>query len=873
MDSKLQHYIQRTPGYFWSLEDGGEVIAGSNGGGTIVYTPLLLQTLEFILPHGWPPLGALLLAFAATNANSNVTDLLSHVRASCSRMAKGNRTEPAYIKEAEPLLHLLQKLPAHYRTGTARMQLMQVLFCKSHNRLGVERISHWLPMLRQTGLQATPMPGGPEDEQRDLFFRRVDKDFQCLSLLAQKFRNEAGILDALSGLPEIKEEPELPELPVAGNAAPPTDWLEALLQHPETFQAGALLQHLWAGLSVPVLFSLPEEQPAGGAADLTNKGSFDRMLLSEYANDDMVLLSRLANNEVLYLHPEASHASDDAEYTVLIDVSLKNWGNCRVLGYALALAIAKHPRVKDAIHIQAVGLHNFPVAYGNVEEVITGMRRLDTGLHAAAGISGYLASQPDNKKQQLLFISSEEAAGHIEVQKVISDHYHRFVCWIMVTATGQVSVYRKVQKSRKLLQQMTLPLDILWQKKLPAKPVAPRPVAPLSEEQVSAAATYPILCPADNNIKKLLGKLGDYWIVTGTKQLFHACDYKDKRGWEWMPYKIPDNSSLFDLCVNEQGDKILLCFAAQGKKVGLLNLRTGNCDMLDFPEWQLSSHPQFFHIAHTFYYIKGDGCWTIQPGPQPAIHRRHAEADMVQHYNDYEKYLTELGDTFNKVGAKPWMKKLKSLYINTEGQLVLNDSHVLVLNHRGVIKWLQVSAERKRSAVDAIYYENENLFVFPDGSNVEVSNKGFVILKMVKPDIEELYDVIAPSQQIANKMEYLKKYSDNGRIDSSLSEIVHLIGDKPRVVSTFSSLLKAEAYIMQFSKTNIVLEAVKVQSHQDVYIPLVIDTALAIATPHYFAGNEYYLPYNHKSVVVRDSADLYKRTVNYFTSQIIRHGA
>lgn len=871
MDSKLLHYIETTPGYFWVLEDEGEVIAGSNGRGTIVYTNLLLQTLEFIQPHGWPPLGALLLAFAATNANSNINGLLSDVRASCSRMATGNRTEPYYIKEAEPLLQLLQKLPANYRTGTARMQLMQVLFCKCHNRLGAERIEYWLPVLRKSGLQTEPAPTYSTHKSQELFYRRVDKDFQCLSLLAKQFRDEAGILEALAGLPEV-EEPALPEIPVAGDEAVPTDWLEALLHHAETFEAGALLKHLWAGLSVPMLFSRPEEQPAGGAADLTNKGNFDRMLLSEYANEDIVLLSRLANNEVLYLHPEASHANDDAERTVLIDVSLKNWGNCRVLGYALALAIVKHPRVKDDIHIQAVGMHSFPVAYSNAQEVIEGMRRLDTGLHAAAGISAFLALQPDNKKQQLLFISSEEAAGHIEVQKVISDHYHSFVCWIMVTATGEVSVYRKVHNSRKLLQQMTLPLEKLWQKRQPPARPNPRPSVPAPEEHVSVA-TYPLLCPADNNIKKLMGKPGDYWIVTGSKQLFHACDYKDKRGWEWMPYKLPENSSLYDVCVNEQGDKVLLCFAAQGKRVGLLNLSTGNCDMLDFPEWQLSSHPQFFHVDHAFYYIKGEYCWKIQPAPQPAIHRLHAEAGMVKHYNDYEKQLTELSDTFNKVGAKPLIKKLKSLHINTDGQLVVNGTHVLVLNNRGVMKWLLVSEERKRFVEEALYHENENLFVFSNGSQVEVNDKGFVVLKVVKPDSEELYDVIASSQQIGNKTEYLKKYLDNGTIHTSLSEIIHLIGDKNRVLATFSSRAKATDYVTQFAKTNLVLEVSEVKFHQDVYIPLVTDTALAIATPQYFAGNEYYLPYNYQSVVVREGAELYKRTVDYFTSQILRHGA
>ena len=95
---------------------------------------------------------------------------------------------------------------------------------------------------------------------------------------------------------------------------------------------------------------LPGDQPLGGFSDLSNKGDFDKLLISEFANDELLLLSRVANNEALVLHREIPPGTDDLQRVVLLDVSLKSWGNPRILAYATMLAIARHPRTDPADH-------------------------------------------------------------------------------------------------------------------------------------------------------------------------------------------------------------------------------------------------------------------------------------------------------------------------------------------------------------------------------------------------------------------------------------------------------------------------------------------------------------------------------------------
>ncbi len=48
----------------------------------------------------------------------------------------------------------------------------------------------------------------------------------------------------------------------------------------------------------------PDDIPVGGVSDISNRGTIDRLLLSELAQDDEMLTTRVAMNEVMYLRRE-----------------------------------------------------------------------------------------------------------------------------------------------------------------------------------------------------------------------------------------------------------------------------------------------------------------------------------------------------------------------------------------------------------------------------------------------------------------------------------------------------------------------------------------------------------------------------------------
>src|SRR5690606_25553091 len=99
-------------------------------------------------------------------------------------------------------------------------------------------------------------------------------------------------------LPELQLEPEDP---ITERGAP-RDFISELEAEPDTFHVAALIRRIWSGLAIPFHSSHPSIQPLGGVSDISNRGALDKLLISEYANDDLLFLSRLANGEALYIN-------------------------------------------------------------------------------------------------------------------------------------------------------------------------------------------------------------------------------------------------------------------------------------------------------------------------------------------------------------------------------------------------------------------------------------------------------------------------------------------------------------------------------------------------------------------------------------------
>ncbi|HTI92922.1 MAG TPA: hypothetical protein VL727_20130, partial [Puia sp.] len=680
-------YFIRNENYFWTLEEDGDVIA-VRGGDTIAYSEFVIRILEDLADQGLPPFGSLLLAITATNhpANDLIRQVETFIRRSVMGETQGDvENRLKVLDETVRFLDLLASLPVKYTTGKVRVQLFQLLFADCHGKLSKNssrQIISGINQLKDTGNQKVLRTLSGEDRFGDI---NIYEEFRCIALLGRKFPDTKAIVDKLAGIPEIEEK----VLEEDDNILDPGDFIGSLMDHPTGFPVGALIRSLWSGMSIPIHHSLPGTQPMGGFSDLSNKGDLDKLLISEFAGDDWMFLSRLANNEALYLHREIPPGADQQERVILVDVTLKSWGTPKVLAYAILLAIAKHPKTDIHCTAYAVGNELYPVAVDTVDDVIQSIQLVDGALHPAAGLTKFFGRSPRGRVE-VFFIAPEDSMRHPAVQKVISDHYSNFKYWVTVSQEGKILFYRNQHKGRKLIQQLTLSLDKLWEQgkgRRRAEPVD-------NEEPGQDKLRVPILFPPPRSAKKMfISDDSDLFAVTKERNLL-CSRHGDMalNGWELVLEEVQAGASLFAMGPKENGKQLFLYFRTHNRELTIFRLDTGESKSVIFDEWKPSPFADFFYTSGRFHYMRDGSIWAfdfqdellcskfdLRPG--------HVFADRYHHLQD-EAIKSKAGLSL----TLSVLKNIHNIYINQQGNLVFN-KHELVLSKAGHIQLLSAARE------------------------------------------------------------------------------------------------------------------------------------------------------------------------------------
>lgn len=710
--------------YFWILEEDGEVIAIPRGD-TIAYSGFVVRVLEDFAGQGLPPFGSLLLAIVGTNPSAKEgIDRIEWILRNKIMAAEGDRVEYRLkvLHDAMIFLQLLSSLPLRYITGDTRIQLFQLLFADCHGRLSkgvsLQIVSgiHQLQSVGNTRVLRTLSQQGEVNEDRIL------EEFRCIALLLKKFPDTKTLIDRLAGVPHLDE----PVLPVeAEETTVPGDFVQALIDHPTTFPVGALIRSLWSGMSIPIHHSLPSEQPLGGFSDLSNKGDLDKLLISEFAADDWLFLSRLANNEALYLHRETPPGADPLERIILVDVSLKSWGTPKVLAYAVLLAIATHPRTDIHCTAYAVGDDYYPITVDSVDAVIQSIQLVDGVLDPAAGLIKFLQRPPAGEKMEVFFIASPDTMRYPAIQKVFSDYYDSFKYWVTVAPEGAISFYRNQHKGRKLIQQLTLPLEELWQSKKSKK-------GSLSEANTPAdKLNVPILFPPPTSAKKIfVGSDFDLFAVTKERNLLrHRREERSvAKGWELVLDEVLPAASFFAMGSHENDAQLFLCFKVHNREVIIIRLDTGESHSVIFNEWKPSPYAEFFFAERVFCYMNEEYIWTFAWGQDIRIQKE--KIGNTAWWTGYYEMLQERTEQEKGNISFSWsvLKNIHHVIVNQQGNLVFN-KHELVLSKGGHIQLLPASRESRVVTVPSEWDSEHNEFLFPGGNKIRVLRSGMLVLQ------------------------------------------------------------------------------------------------------------------------------------------------
>lgn len=708
------NYFQTYRNYFWEWQEGGEVIAIPEGN-TIVYRPLVQQLINRLSVQGLPPFGALLLTISSLNPRGE--ESLSQIKQILERNL--DIADYKEVQEAFDLLFLLSSIPDEYKKEEGKAILLTALFQNAHNAISTKESKSIAKGYSDSfDWITTHLPVEDITEKRMLW------DFRTLAIIGRKCKTKGDVLTLMGGVPELEETLALEEA-----QDEPETLVEALCEDVDTYKVGALVPMLWSGLKLPYHSTQSSEQPLGGVSNLTNKGDLSRLLISEFAYDDLTFLSRLANQESLYLNRETPPNANNQQRFFLIDVSIRNWGVPKIMAFAAAVAIAEHPKTDISCQAFLVGDELVPIDLNSKEGIIKAIQRVHVSDSAAGGMEAFFDSDYAKMDAEVFLMTESDAANAPTLSKAIADHRDKIHYWVLTDETGGMDVYKKTRRSRKHLQRLQLPLEQLWSGSKKFKKT--------NQRQTEDSERYPILFDVPLNFKALRCTSDkETFILTKERNILRffkrgAGSYE--RGWEFFYGGAAARGRDFEMGLTESGDYVSIAYLAEKRMVVLTNFTTGEEKRVGFGNYQHGENQAFIFFDDQFVHVTSGGVWMISLNGEIG-HSKVVDDFIQQKVKSVLKLNNEKSRRFWPTGSV--LKNVKTVRVSSEGSLLFND-HELILNQAN-----QVKLKLNKSVRELGIYAEEKypgIFEFKDGSTVQVVRQGMYVLKSSDESIPAIY--------------------------------------------------------------------------------------------------------------------------------------
>ena len=233
-----------------------------------------------------------------------------------------------------------------------------------------------------------------------------------------------------------------------------------------------------AALRVPSLLRSRDHQAQGGVAGLTNRGSLDRLAVSELAHDDHVLAVRIATNEALYIEREVARAPPDCHRQILLDCGVRMWGTPRVLAVAAALALCVNADRAIALSVDAVvGGAAEPVDLGSRTGLIEQLERIDWDLDLRGFLPGFLRML--GPSDEPVVVVHRETAEDPSFRSVLAGKVARMFV-VDLAETGEARMWEVQPRGWRQVGEATLSTDGLMRRAITDGPsyfrIKPAPI-------------------------------------------------------------------------------------------------------------------------------------------------------------------------------------------------------------------------------------------------------------------------------------------------------------------------------------------------------------------------------------------------------------
>jgi hypothetical protein len=567
----------------------------------------------------------------------------------------------------------------------------------------------------------------------------INRDLSTLNLLNEKFPTTQSIVDAMR---DHIDEPELDDEVVEEETTVETDkdFIQQLIEEPKTFQVGSLIKRIWSGLRIPMRHLSPGEQPIGGISDMANKGDLHRMLLSEFANDDEVFMNRVANNEALYIQREIPPEENIFERIILIDTSLKNWGTPKVLAFASAIAVIRHPKAHSECKVFALGQAGIPVSLDKPEDVIEALNLVSPILDVSEALGKFFNEEHTEKELEVFFITHQENLADEKTRKVIHENRDRLKFLITTSSDGELNFYKHHKGARKHIQKIKLPLQELWAN----LPQRKQKVHNVNGKKTDLPQNYPILFPTPSNkIAQFLYE-GEFYILSSKKQLlktYLSDNYYDRNSYDY--YKIYHGCEVliedisvkprgeFALAKNKQQHFILCQYQPDKKLISKLNLNTKEYSEQNVTGLNIPSSYHLIYFGRNFYLHQpmNSSCYKI--GLEGNISVESIFNDDSEIDKNIAKAETEVAK-LNRSGMKI-ISNFNKIGINENNNLVISGNELCRLYDNSL------NLYKNRFTVKIPAEQNKNKFTFQDGSEIITDSRGMLTFKSSNTGIPTFY--------------------------------------------------------------------------------------------------------------------------------------
>lgn len=468
---------------FWVWSDGGDTCQWRDGK-TICFRQELEAVFRRLTHDLLPPLGAVLLVLAASRDSwgegGSELGIVAGLRETLSGCEPVSLEETKKRRASDPLvdafctLDEIARLPGELRHTTDLKAEIVALVCDpivwrdwsitAADVLAVfEKRLH--AAVESPGTFAHVEMQGASPARDSL--RALDTSLASLQEGSLRLDRERLRLRVTTGLDELPQP-----APVELSKAEQTLALIASLQNDSELGGMArLARNLTAAVHLPKPVAELDELPLGGVSDISNRGTLDRLLLSELAHDELTLSVRVAMNEALYLRRESPPHNPPRERYVLIDAGIRTWGVPRVFATSIALAMAatSDRRVETQVFRSTdQGLAEVDLtSRGGLEKHLA---ELATAAHPAEALGSLIRKIAAPELTDAVLVTTADTLADPDFQRALAELELAALHVATVDRDGTFRLLLVSRQGRKVLREARFALDEL---------LAPRHASPL----------------------------------------------------------------------------------------------------------------------------------------------------------------------------------------------------------------------------------------------------------------------------------------------------------------------------------------------------------------------------------------------------------